>query len=153
MSDQYDDQARELLEKHYEIGDAWSRNVIASIAKALREAYETGRVSRRPRAYNTHKLQELVGERDGWTCHYCGVMLVPSTYHYLEATPLKQVVESGSPNEVWAKKRLSKRGTLYATIDHVIPHSKGGSDEPDNLVLSCSYCNSNKSARSTEKVL
>ena len=33
------------------------------------------------------------------------------------------------------------------SIDHVIPKSKGGTDELDNLVPSCRRCNSRKGAR------
>jgi hypothetical protein len=33
------------------------------------------------------------------------------------------------------------------TIDHVIPISKGGTDEPDNLALSCFHCNRKKGNR------
>src|SRR3990167_10237380 len=32
----------------------------------------------------------------------------------------------------------------FATVDHVIPKSCGGSDDPENLVLSCNSCNSRK---------
>lgn len=32
-------------------------------------------------------------------------------------------------------------------IDHVIPLSRGGSDHPDNKVLSCPHCNQTKSAK------
>lgn len=31
-------------------------------------------------------------------------------------------------------------------VDHVIPHSKGGSDTPDNLITSCKSCNYGKGA-------
>lgn len=153
MADWADEKALELHREYFSarICEGGCR-FTALVAAALRGAYEAGRASRRPRTYNTHKPQELVGERDGWTCHYCGCLLVPSEYHHVELTPRKQLLEHGSPFEVEIKDRL-KRGALYATIDHVVPHSKGGSDEPDNLVLSCSYCNSNKSARSTEKAL
>ena len=30
------------------------------------------------------------------------------------------------------------------TVDHVIPISKGGTDEPDNLVAACTRCNYSK---------
>lgn len=35
------------------------------------------------------------------------------------------------------------------TIDHVVPLSKGGKDEPDNLALACFHCNRKKSDRRT----
>jgi 5-methylcytosine-specific restriction endonuclease McrA len=36
-----------------------------------------------------------------------------------------------------------------ATIDHVIPKSKGGDDSMDNLVLACTACNGAKGNRTT----
>ena len=37
-------------------------------------------------------------------------------------------------------------------IDHYIPKSHGGSDNIDNLVISCSRCNKYKSSRTVEKL-
>ncbi|MGI9142010.1 MAG: HNH endonuclease, partial [Fluviibacter sp.] len=34
------------------------------------------------------------------------------------------------------------------TVDHVVPRSKGGTDDLDNLVAACMSCNSSKQARS-----
>ena len=34
------------------------------------------------------------------------------------------------------------------TVDHVIPISKGGTDEPDNLLAACTRCNYSKGNRS-----
>lgn len=36
------------------------------------------------------------------------------------------------------------------TIDHVLPVSLGGSDEPDNLVAACADCNAGKSSSSPD---
>lgn len=33
------------------------------------------------------------------------------------------------------------------TVDHVIPISKGGTDDPDNLVAACTRCNYSKGDR------
>lgn len=41
----------------------------------------------------------------------------------------------------------------YATIDHIIPVSKGGKDKPSNYILSCSRCNRLKGSRTQEKYL
>lgn len=37
------------------------------------------------------------------------------------------------------------------TLDHVIPKSRGGSHEPENLVTACRPCNSSKGARTPEE--
>ena len=38
-------------------------------------------------------------------------------------------------------------------IDHVIPRSRGGGDEPGNLVVACQPCNRSKGARTPEEWL
>ncbi len=44
---------------------------------------------------------------------------------------------------------LSAAQYLYQTlhIDHILPISKGGTDDIENLCLSCSWCNSSKAAK------
>ncbi|MHB9131855.1 MAG: HNH endonuclease [Armatimonadota bacterium] len=41
--------------------------------------------------------------------------------------------------------------SLPLTIDHVIPHSRGGSDEWNNLVCCCTKCNNFKGSRTPEE--
>lgn len=36
-------------------------------------------------------------------------------------------------------------------LDHVVPHSKGGSNDPSNLVTACSRCNASRGNRSVSK--
>ena len=42
-------------------------------------------------------------------------------------------------------------GAPAQTHDHVIPRSRGGSDDPANLVLACVSCNASKGARTPEE--
>lgn len=66
------------------------------------------------RARGWRKHREVVMEREGRSCKYCG-----------------------SPGPL--------------TLDHVIPRSQGGSDEPQNLVPACRSCNSSKGGRTPEQ--
>lgn len=59
----------------------------------------------------------LLAARDGTECHWCKKILQ---------------IESGKLPD-------------FATIDHVIPHSVGGSNSLNNLVLCCASCNSIRS--------
>ena len=36
------------------------------------------------------------------------------------------------------------RQAASAEVDHIIPHSQGGSDHPDNLTILCGHCNTRK---------
>lgn len=52
-------------------------------------------------------------------CHYCGI-------------------------EMWMDFSLKKEmGGIkqQATLDHIIPRGNGGNDNPNNMVLCCSFCN------------
>lgn len=71
-----------------------------------------------------------MAERDGCVCHYCSESLITS-YEYDRLTVPEQ----------------ESNATPLAFIDHKTPKCKGGTNAPDNLVLSCRNCNSRKSTR------
>lgn len=62
------------------------------------------------------EYQRAIFKRDNWTCHICG--------EYLEN---KLVSIDGLDNT--------------ASIDHIIPISKGGNNLPNNLITACLKCN------------
>lgn len=65
------------------------------------------------------ELRSELGEPCGWVCIYCA----------------KQGdVNTGPDKRQWH-------------VDHLYPKSRGGDNEPDNLVLSCATCNLQKSAK------
>jgi hypothetical protein len=69
-------------------------------------------------AYLTAKkvyLRNRLAEAQNWKCCWCGCETVPES---------------------------SKRNS--ATIEHVIPRSKGGSNDPENLAMSCARCNQHR---------
>lgn len=60
--------------------------------------------------------------------------------------------------EKWRKSRFLKQGGLCfycedwmpltrINVEHIVPRSRGGSNKPENLVLSCSPCNKDKGSR------
>lgn len=63
------------------------------------------------------KLRLELYERDAWTCYLCE----------------SPVDREGSPN-----------GDRAPSLDHVLPKSLGGSDDPSNLKTACRACNSRK---------
>lgn len=64
-----------------------------------------------------------LGERDGWTCHLCG-------------EPVKRPPWSSELDD--------------ATIDHLIPVSKGGSHTWANVALAHFMCNTLRGAKDLE---
>jgi 5-methylcytosine-specific restriction endonuclease McrA len=60
---------------------------------------------------------QLVFERDGKRCQHCGI-------------PVRRLHRKCAPFPA-----------DMATVDHVIPKSQDGTDDPSNLILSCKRCN------------
>lgn len=59
-------------------------------------------------------------ERDGWTCQICG-------------EPVNRTPWANDPRD--------------ATLDHIIPRSKGGTHDPENLRTACHLCNASRGDR------
>lgn len=64
-----------------------------------------------------------IHERDHWTCAYCG--------RSVSKTPASEA--------------------LLATVDHILPSSRGGLSSWQNLVSACKECNNRKAARTPEE--
>ena len=95
------------------------------------EKRERERTGVRPRrAGGKHWIDRAVRlaiyERDNWTCHLCG--------------------EGIDPDAHWNDDR-------GASLDHLIPRSLGGTDEPDNLRTCHRACNSRRGVKDLEEVL
>lgn len=62
----------------------------------------------------------LIYERDGWCCVWCG-------------SPVKAAGKVPGPHV---------RACNLASLDHVLPRSRGGTNDAHNLVTACIDCNS-----------
>ena len=80
-------------------------------------------------------------EKHGKTCHYCGAEL--KEYSELVKTTPLYVDDQGCT--IIDVQRDSYKN--MATVDHVIPQSKGGTNDIDNLVPCCFSCNAKKKDR------
>lgn len=90
---------------------------IAPLLKSDYPALE--RDGRLPRAPYFHKwVIDLIINREGGLCHYCK----------------RPVAIPSLSNQTY-------------DIDHMVPIARGGTNDPTNLVLSCSNCNNKKRAK------
>lgn len=94
----------------------------------------------------TPEISLALFARDGaWRCRYCGEPLImwwqieqhPDAWYY-------------NPRLGWECGWSESSGIYIGEVDHVIPRSKGGTDDLSNLVLCCQTCNSTKRDRTPE---
>lgn len=52
---------------------------------------------------------------------------------------------------VWCGAAVEDDDSTILTLDHLTPHSRGGSNEATNLVTACKRCNSSRGARPVKK--
>ena len=89
-----------------------------------RKRYVTTRRSRRKKIYDWcyETTIEAIFMRDNGRCYYCGCQ-TKRMGTYVDGMDV----------------------SVMATRDHVIPITKGGTHEPENMVLACQACNTKKS--------
>jgi hypothetical protein len=78
--------------------------------------------------------------RDGFHCRFCGLPVV--------RPQIRRDISSIYPDVVpWGKTNTSQHAAfqaMWAQYDHVVPHSHGGTNDLDNLVVTCAACNFGK---------
>lgn len=73
--------------------------------------------------------------RDGWRCRFCGTKVI--------CKAARTVLIRAFPQEAyWPRQEFKRHAALYAlasSLDHVVPHARGGRNEVGNFVTAC-YC-------------
>lgn len=82
-------------------------------------------------------MRRALLDRDGHYCRFCGVPVIRKEvrYHFQKLHPDLQL---------WGKRNVDQHAAfqaLWAQYDHVVPHSRGGATDLDNLVVTCAPCN------------
>ena len=96
------------------------------------------------------KFEDSVYARDSFRCKYCSNPV-------LDVKVLKGIEKTlGADNfAVSANSNEGRHGFIYilrATVDHVIPHNRGGLTSMDNLITSCWSCNYGKSGYTLQEI-
>ena len=103
---------------------------------------------RDPKKKPERKLQQSIIHRDGYRCRFCGIPVIHDKIrnamrrHYGDALP-------------WGRTNTGQHAAfqcLWLQFDHVLPHSRGGPTDFDNLIITCGPCNFGRSDWTLEEV-
>jgi hypothetical protein len=76
-------------------------------------------------------------ERDGYHCRFCGLPVIRAE--------VRRHMQKDYPDVLrWGRRNTELHSAFFAMwvqYDHLLPHSRGGTNELDNLLITCSACN------------
>lgn len=92
--------------------------------------------------------QEAVFRRDGWRCRFCGIKVISKRAR-------GALVKLFPTESRWSAKEFERHAALYAlasSLDHVVPHSRGGANVESNFVTACYGCQFGRGEWTLEEV-
>jgi hypothetical protein len=96
----------------------------------------------------TAEITRSIYVRDGWRCRFCGIrVLSPKARSWLRKRfPEESHWDGGE------YKRHSGLYALVASLDHVVPHGRGGKNDVSNFVTACFCCQHGRQQFTLEEV-
>lgn len=120
------------LRAHYDNVQAECGRRLASAATAQTPIDPEKASERMPGA----AIQRSILERDGWRCRWCTTPIIIPVANNRMTRELPDLYPRGTKNVEIHGLIMCSQGS----IDHVIVHSLGGTNDPDNLVTACWPC-------------
>jgi len=94
------------------------------------------------------KIELKIAVRDGWRCRFCETKVI--------SKKARNILHDLFPEQArWGRKNNEKHcglSALTSSLDHLLPHSRGGTNDPDNLVTACGPCQSGRNQWTLEEV-
>jgi hypothetical protein len=106
---------------------------------------ETHRASlRMPTSAERHGLHS----RDGYHCRFCGIPVIRPEVR-------KRIMNAFPLVLRWGKRNTDQHTAfqaMWAQYDHLTPHSRGGANDLENIVVTCAPCNFGRMEYTLEEV-
>jgi hypothetical protein len=85
----------------------------------------------------TQLTQLTVLQRDGHHCRFCGIPVI--------SDKIRKLAQASYPEAVpWGRTNISQHAAfqcMWLQLDHLLPNSRGGTSDPENVVVACAPCN------------
>lgn len=81
--------------------------------------------------------KRLIIQRDGYNCRFCKIPVI--------SPDIRKAMHKLYPDSArWGPKNADQHAAFQAMwlqFDHVLPHSRGGTNDLENIVITCAPCN------------
>ena len=103
---------------------------------------------RDPKRKPSKQDERALIERDGYQCRFCGIPVIRSE--------VRIAMRKHYPDELkWRSSNSEQHAAfqcMWVQYDHILPHSRGGRTDLDNLAITCSGCNYGRGEYTLEEV-
>ncbi|MFT3896099.1 MAG: HNH endonuclease [Thermomonas sp.] len=76
-------------------------------------------------------------QRDGYHCRFCSMPVIRSEIRVRIAKAYPSALPWGNRNS----EQHAAFQAMWLQYDHIVPHARGGTNGPDNMVITCAACN------------
>jgi 5-methylcytosine-specific restriction endonuclease McrA len=94
------------------------------------------------------KIELSIYERDGWHCRFCQSPVTSKEARKKLHALLPMAARWGKANS----EKHRGLSILESTLDHILPHSRGGDNSLENLVTACGPCQFGRGNLTLEEV-
>jgi len=124
-------------------GGPWSRpvKVDTSLPLVVRDQRSKERMP-------TTATKTRLLERDGYHCRFCGIPVIRKEIRDQIKTCYPQALRWGNAN----REQHAAFQAMWVQYDHIVPHARGGSNDLDNMLITCAPCNYGRSNLTLEEV-
>lgn len=94
------------------------------------------------------RVEQSIYERDGWHCRFCGCPVISKKVR-------KELGQLFPEAARWGRVNTQKHfglAALESTLDHLLPHSRGGDNSLENLITACGPCQFGRGNSTLEEV-
>lgn len=96
----------------------------------------------------TSEEKARIHARDGYHCRFCGIPVIRPEIRRKIAAEYPDAIPWGVTNGT----QHAGFQALWAQYDHILPHARGGNNDLDNIILTCSACNFGRMSYTLEEV-
>jgi len=86
--------------------------------------------------------------RHGYNCAFCGMPVIRSAVRAAISKAYPEALQWGNHNHL----QHAAFQCMWLQFDHVLAHSRGGDNSPDNVVITCAPCNYGRGDWTLEEV-
>lgn len=123
---------REWTESHWGKDTPYKKVLFPDESKPL-----LSKQDRIPVRMPNREEKEALHRRDGFHCRFCGVPVIRKEVRVKLRNFYPNVIKWGRTNG----DQHAAFQALWLQYDHILPHSRGGDNSIDNIVITCAPCN------------